>query len=114
MVISAIELTTPVIENNLTLTHWKICNWKFEVPRLELNEDKQGYIVIYIAKCFVNIDGYLEEPMIKGEIITITETQFDELINVLTTVQGLMKDFMDVVSQFMIDNNIVDGTLVVV
>ena len=112
MVISAIELTTSEINGELTLTHWKICNWKFEVPRTDLSEDKVGYIVIYIAKCFVNQNGFLEEPMIKGVIITITDDQFNELINIHTTTQGLMKDFMDIMGQFLIDQNHVIGTLV--
>ena len=91
-----------------TLTHWKICSWKFEVPRDSLG--KPGSIDIWLARCFLQ-DGEFIESEMPGLNVVIAGAEFEEFIEISTTTQGLMDDSIQILGQFLIDKGYISGTL---
>jgi hypothetical protein len=96
--------TIPVI------THYRICAYRIEVPR----DDKPGYMEVYLARCYIKEDAYYEDPRLTGGdlMIKVNFQEFLQFINTPTTGQGILKDSMDLIAQFLIDMGYVHGTVV--
>ena len=102
-----IQLATP--ETIPVITHLKICNWTFEVPRPIFEKD--GYVDIWLAKCYLENDNYYEIE-IPGINIRIEGEYFDQLKNLPTTIKPLMEDSTEILSQFLIDCGYFEGIVV--
>ena len=104
---SIIQLTQPEIFP--TITHLKICNWTFEIPRALLGKD--GFVDIWLAKCYLE-DGIYYEVEVPGINIKIEGEDFNELKELPTTIQPIMKDATAILSQFLVDKGYFSGIMV--
>ena len=104
-----IELATP--ESIPVITHLKICNWSFEVPRPALSKD--GFVDIWLAKCYVH-EGIYYEASIPGINIKLEGEDFEVLKEIPTTTKPLMEDATEILSQFLIDRGFFTGNVVLV
>jgi hypothetical protein len=102
-----IELTN--IETFHEITHYKICNWTFEVPRPSLG--KEGYLDLWLAKCYPDSGNYIEPP-VPGVNIKIEGADFEDLISRSTTVKDLITDSMQIISDFLVEKGYVDGVVI--
>ena len=107
--IPLIELAVPVITPNIT--YLKICSWKFEVSRPEL--DKNGFIDIWLAQCYLE-DGLYKESPLPGINIKLENAAFDELIATPTTVKDFMTDSIEILMNFLLDYAYLEGSVVFV
>lgn len=92
------------------MTHYRICAWKFEVPRLKL--DKKGFIEIWLAKCYDNNGLFEEIPGLEGVYIKLEDEVFDNLTKVSTKKDALMDGSLEAIAQYLIDKKYIDGEIV--
>ncbi len=97
------------IETFHEITHYKICNWTFEVPRASLGKD--GYLNIWLAKCYFE-NGVYVEPEVPGVMINIVGDDFDDLVSRDTTVKDLITDSMQIISEFLVEKGYLNGTVI--
>lgn len=106
---AVIELSVP--ESVPAQTHVKICSWIFEVARPAFGKD--GFVDIWLAKCYEDEAGNFVEPEVPGLNIKVEGEDYDALIAIPTTVQDLITDSTQILSQFLIDHGYIDGVVII-
>lgn len=105
-----VDLTT---DEEITVTYWKVCNITYEVERSDNGKD--GYLDVWIAKCYKDGNDYIEIPELGGINVKIEGGEFSqfEAYGIIPSSGATCFDFIRTVTQFLIDKGYIDGTLIV-
>ena len=98
-----IELSQIELEK---ITHIRICNINWEVER---SVEKQGHMTVWLARCYIENDQYIEDNRYSGVKITIVNSEYDDLKDTITEATTLQNDFEKIISQWLINNHYVEG-----
>ena len=108
-----ILLDTP--ETTEDVTHKKVVNWTIEVPRTDNKMGKEGWARIWVAPCYSDGEIWYEDPKMLGEEFLIDKkNEFEDLMEVMMlATENFLEGCLRVISQFLIDKDYIDGTVII-